>query len=171
VVRQAEGAVVDTPRKVARITRGPTNACIDFHCDGSNASSTMQIALNDPTEYEGGRLVFGVNNNLHVLERPAGSVVLHPPNVLHAVSALTAGKRQSLFVVDYDNGLGETGVIVATMQHVQDFVESKRPKVPYCIICLENIANHAPYQCLQMSFCVATVLKILVVRAQFAAEG
>jgi hypothetical protein len=31
-----------------RMTRGPTKACIDFHCDGFYATSTSQIALNDP---------------------------------------------------------------------------------------------------------------------------
>ena len=43
--------------KVAlRMTTGPTNACISFHCDGSYASSTSQIALNDPAEYDDWKL-------------------------------------------------------------------------------------------------------------------
>merc|ERR1712091_460094 len=41
-----------------RMTRGPTGACIDFHVDGGDATRTVQIALNDPATYEGGRLVY-----------------------------------------------------------------------------------------------------------------
>ena len=115
------------PAKIAlRQTRGPTNACINFHCDGSYATSTTQIALNEPTEYEGGRLVYFVNDKVHVLERPAGSMVQHPPKVLHGVTSLTSGTRQSLFVVDKANGLGENGVIVVTAEHVGSFFESIR---------------------------------------------
>ena len=111
-----------------RQTRGPTNACINFHCDGHYATSTTQIALNEPTEYEGGRLVYFVNDKVHVLERPAGSMVQHPPKVLHGVTSLTSGTRQSLFVVDHSNGLGETGVIVVTPEHVRSFFEALRPQ-------------------------------------------
>ena len=42
------------PKVALCMTRGPTNACIDFHCDGGYATSTSQIALNDPSEYAGG---------------------------------------------------------------------------------------------------------------------
>lgn len=91
------------PKLALRQTRGPTNACIQFHCDGFYASSTTQIALNEPTEYCGGRLLFFVQDKLHVLNRPAGSMVQHPPSVLHGVTRLTSGKRQSLFVVDVEN--------------------------------------------------------------------
>ena len=41
---------------VLRMTKAPTNACIDFYCDGSYATSTDQIALNE--SYKGGRLCF-----------------------------------------------------------------------------------------------------------------
>merc|ERR1712038_724863 len=34
-----------------RMTVGPTNACIDFHCDGNYATRTVQIAINDSSEY------------------------------------------------------------------------------------------------------------------------
>ena len=57
-----------------RMTRGPTNACIDFHCDGLYATSTSQIPLNATSEYEGGSLVFFVNDHLHIVPRVPGSL-------------------------------------------------------------------------------------------------
>ena len=109
-----------------RMTRGPSDACIDFHCDGSYATGTVQIALNDSDEYQGGRLCFFVRDHLHALERPAGSVCQHPPKVLHGVSALTEGTRKSLFMVDVSNGLGDGDVVEVTSAHVQSFIESER---------------------------------------------
>ena len=113
-----------------RMTRGPTGACIDFHVDGG--ARTVQIALNDPTAYEGGRLVYyncsddpaddPADDRVDVLERPVGSVVSHE-KALHAVSALTRGERKSLFLVDPGNGLGE-GVFEPTMDEVTEFCGS-----------------------------------------------
>jgi hypothetical protein len=110
-----------------RITQGPSNACIDFHCDGGYATGTVQVALNEPSQYKGGRLCYFVGGQLHVLERPAGSVVQHPARVLHAVTALTEGTRKSLFVVDQSNGLGEGGVVEVTNAHVQAFLAARAP--------------------------------------------
>ena len=114
--------------KVAlRMTRGPTGACIDFHVDGGYATRTVQVALNDPATYEGGRLVYfnysskdPADDRVDVLERPVGSVVSHE-KALHAVSALTRGERKSLFLVDWENGLGEGGVFEPTMDEVTEF--------------------------------------------------
>ncbi|CAM9809373.1 unnamed protein product, partial [Heterosigma akashiwo] len=89
-----------------RMTRGPTNACISFHCDGPYASSTTQIALNPESEYEGGHLCFYARGELTVLSRKPGSYSHHPPNVLHGVTSLISGTRKSLFVLDVGNGLG-----------------------------------------------------------------
>jgi ubiquitin len=120
--REIEGA--SGPCKVAlRMTRGPTNACINFHCDGGYATGTVQIAINDPAEYQGGQLCFFVKNELFILQRPAGSVCQHPRNVLHAVTSLTTGTRKSLFVVDINNGLGEGGVVTASSREVQSFLD------------------------------------------------
>ena len=114
--------------KVAlRMTQGPTGACIDFHVDGGYALRTVQIALNDPATYEGGRLVYfnysskdPADDRVDVLERPVGSVVSHE-KALHAVSALMRGERKSLFLVDWENGLGEGGVFEPTRDDVMDF--------------------------------------------------
>ena len=109
--------------KVAlRATRGPTNSCIDFHCDGGYATSTSQIPLNSPAEYKGGQICFFVNDHLHFVPRPLGSLVQHPPNVLHGVTQVTEGTRKSLFIVDQYNGLGENGVVELTSDDVASFV-------------------------------------------------
>jgi hypothetical protein len=110
-----------------RMTRGPTNTCINFHCDGSYATSTSQIALNATSEYDGGKLCFftTVNNNmkvLHVVPRTPGSMVQHPPNILHDVTSVTRGTRKSLFVVDKQNGLGQAGVVVLSWVDVESFL-------------------------------------------------
>jgi hypothetical protein len=102
------------PKIALRMTRGPTKTCIDFHCDGGYATSTSQIPLNCPSEYEGGKLCFFVNDVLHEIPRDAGSLTQHPPRVLHGVTSVTKGTRKSLFVVDTNNGLGEDGVVVVT---------------------------------------------------------
>ena len=108
--------------KVAlRATRGPTNSCIDFHCDGGYATSTSQIPLNPPTEYEGGQICFFVNDQLHFVPRQQGSLVQHPPSVLHGVTQVTEGMRKSLFIVDISNGLGENGVVNLTDDDVTSF--------------------------------------------------
>eukprot|EP00854_Cymbomonas_tetramitiformis_P023488 gene23488-28438_t len=113
-----------------RMTRGPTNACIDFHCDGGYATYTLQVALNEPTEYCGGRLCFyvpHVNSAADRIEEPqrkAGSMTAHSRNVLHAVTTLTSGTRMSLFVVDINNGLGQQGVFNVEMKHVEHFLEA-----------------------------------------------
>ena len=43
---------------VLRRTQGPLDGCIAFHVDGPYANSTVQMALNADSEYEGGRLCF-----------------------------------------------------------------------------------------------------------------
>ncbi len=113
--------------KVAlRMTRGPTNNCIDFHCDGGYATSTSQIPLNSPSEYRGGQLCFFVNDQLQFVPRPRGSLVQHPPSVLHGVTAVTDGTRKSLFIVDEKNGLGENGVVNLTSDDVVYFLAARR---------------------------------------------
>jgi hypothetical protein len=152
----------EAPKIALRQTRGPTNACINFHCDGGYATSTTQIALNEPSEYEGGRLIFFVNDVVHVLERPAGSMVQHPPEVLHGVSSLTSGTRQSLFVVDKANGLGEDGVITVTSEHVQSFVDSLRPRPADCVVCTTHMATHVLHPCGHMCLCSRCVTALQV---------
>ena len=109
-----------------RMTKAPSNACINFHCDGEYATQTIQVAINGTDEYTGGRLCFFVKDQMHVLERPAGSVCSHPRNVLHAVTSLAEGIRKSLFVVNSSNGLGERGVVHVNETHVKEFLASQK---------------------------------------------
>jgi len=104
------------------MTCGPTNSRIDFHCDGNYATSTSQIPLNSPSEYKGGKLCFFVNDQVHEVPRVPGSVVQHPPNVLHGVTSVTEGVRKSLFIVDCINGLGQGGVVTLTNEDISSFL-------------------------------------------------
>ena len=159
-------AIPGTPQsrgasKVAlRMTRGPSNGCIKFHCDGPYASGTVQIALSDDSEYQGGRLCFFANSCLHVLERPAGSMCQHPRKVLHAVTALKEGTRKSLFVVDKANGLGEEGVVVVSREDVQTFLELTAPSEPVdcprvqmCCLCLARPSSYVLLPCGHLCAC------------------
>lgn len=82
------------PKIALRMTKGPTNACINFHQDGES----VQMDVNGPGDYQGGKLCYFTGNRLHVLTCPAGSFVRHCSNVPYAVTALTAGVRKSLFL-------------------------------------------------------------------------
>ena len=104
------------------MTKGPTNSCIDFHVDGGYATSTSQIPLNSTSEYKGGQLCFFVNDHLQMIPRVAGSLVQHPPNILHGVTSVTEGERKSLFIVDVNNGLGSGGVVTVTSDHIDSFL-------------------------------------------------
>jgi Zinc finger, C3HC4 type (RING finger) len=121
-------------------------------CDGSYATSTTQIALNDPSEYDGGRLCYFVNEHLHILERPIGSLVQHPPKVLHAVTNLRSGVRKSLFLVDLYNGMGDVDVYTVTQQDVEEF-QNTSPVPSECVICSDETATHAIVPCGHVPFC------------------
>jgi hypothetical protein len=116
-----------------RTTRGPTNTCINFNCDGVYASSTSQISLNDSSEYKGGRLCFFVSDKLHILEeRPVGSLTQHPPRVLHAVTSLTEGTRKSLFIADNTNDMirmTSKDVRIFLAAQISPATDRKRPAV------------------------------------------
>jgi ubiquitin len=108
-----------------RCTRGPVPGAIGWHYDGNYASNTAQLVLNNPTEYTGGRLCyFTKEKGVEVLDRQAGDITKHGTKTLHAVTQLTAGTRYSLFVVDKENGLGETSVIEPDVALVEQILAS-----------------------------------------------
>ena len=84
-----------------------TNGCIDFHRDGGYATTTAQLTLNNDSEYGGGRLLFFHRGKLLEPKRPAGYLIIHSSDVMHAVTRVTDGARYSLFVVDARNGLAD----------------------------------------------------------------
>jgi len=71
---------------------------IEFHRDFSKR--TMQVALNDESEYSGGRLVFVTGAGLLAPPRPAGSATIHTNKIVHGVSTLRSGIRYGLFLCD-----------------------------------------------------------------------
>ena len=132
----------------------PTSAFIDFRCHWTDAKSTVQVALNDSAEYQGGRLCFFVNDQLHVLERPAGSTCQYPAKVLHGVSVLTQGSRKSLFVLDESNGLGDTAVQEVTLHDVQRFqMLEEAPRVQMCCVRLTTPSDHVLLPCGHLCLC------------------
>ena len=62
---------------------------------------------------------------LHMVPRVPGSLVQHPPEILHGVTSVTRGTRKSLFIVDDSNGLGEGGVIDLTLDHIIAFLAQR----------------------------------------------
>ena len=71
---------------------------INFHTDNLSPC-TMQIPLNDESEYDGGRLVFATKQGLMTPSRNAGSATIHDDSILHGVTAHTRGVRYSLFLL------------------------------------------------------------------------
>jgi len=84
-----------------RSTKGPLNNCIHFHVDGGYATKTIQIPLND--SYKGGKLCFFVNDKIVVPSRIPGSMTCHNRDVLHGVTSVQEGIRNSFFLVDVSN--------------------------------------------------------------------
>ena len=116
---------------VLRRSEGPLDGCIAFHCDGGYADETVQITLNDDSEYEGGRLVFySFDAGLQMHKRPAGTLTKHPPRAMHGVTRLVSGKRYSLFVVDESNGDGEKDFIKVD----KGIVEAIMPPAPPVVV-------------------------------------
>ena len=59
-----------------------------FHADGN--AYTVNIALNDDTDYEGGHLLALYHQGLQRVDRQAGDATCHSGTVYHAVSAMRA---------------------------------------------------------------------------------
>jgi hypothetical protein len=77
-----------------RRTEGSGN-CIKFHTDVSQ--KTMQVVLNDQSEYEGGRLVYATDQGFVQPPRLAGSYSIHTCKIVHGVTAVKRGVRYALF--------------------------------------------------------------------------
>jgi hypothetical protein len=106
-----------------RCTRGPVSGAIGWHFDGPYARETIHLALNNDSEYEGGRLCFFTpERGVEVLNRNAGDLTKHATETLHAVTRLTSGTRYSLFVVDRNNGLGDFLVVEPSLALTQSIM-------------------------------------------------
>jgi PKHD-type hydroxylase len=97
------------PRKILppRFNRYAGGGEYGFHIDGSvmSLSETEQMRsdisctlfLNDPDDYDGGRLVISDTYGEHVVARPAGDLILYPSSSLHRVEPVTRGARLASF--------------------------------------------------------------------------
>ncbi len=82
-------------RKVVAETNG--GKYIPWHKDHS-ALKTMQVILNDHSEYEGGDTAYILANKFVAIpKRITGNAIVHGDEVMHGVTKLKNGKRYSLF--------------------------------------------------------------------------
>jgi len=70
---------------------------INFHTDVSE--KTLQLSLNDDSEYEGGKLVYATHGKLNVPKRHKGTVTVHNNTIVHGVTRLTSGVRYGFFLL------------------------------------------------------------------------
>ena len=111
---------------VLRSTKGPTNNCIHFHVDGGYASKTFQIPLND--SYKGGKLCFFINDKVVIPLRIPGSITCHKRNVIHGVTSVQEGIRNSFFIVDKLNEEGlreQDNVVIIQRNTVEEYISLK----------------------------------------------
>ncbi|WBY09224.1 hypothetical protein PIB19_07770 [Sphingomonas sp. 7/4-4] len=79
-----------------RVYSQDTRRYIPFHAD--LCDYTVNIALNDDTELEGGRLLALDGATLRSLEREAGTAIVHAGNLVHGVTRIERGIRHSLIL-------------------------------------------------------------------------
>ena len=76
------------------------------------------------SDYVGGRICFiTAIHGLTKPNRPAGTVTVHDRNILHGVTKLHQGTRYNLFVVDYENGLGEKNVHTYDVKKIDELIK------------------------------------------------
>lgn len=79
-----------------------TDSIIPFHLD--HAKQSLQLCLNSPEEYHGGRLIYIDSDKIVVPNRNCGNITIHDNNTFHAVTPLINGIRYSLFML-YDDDI------------------------------------------------------------------
>ena len=135
-----------------------------IHCDGIYASQTVQIALYAESEYCGGKLCFFFRENLSTLEHPLGSMTRHEARVLHAVTSVRSGVRKSMFILDQNNGLGESrdAVIEVEESDIRTFLRTKEShsEIGNCILCSENKSSVVMVPCGHLCLCSGCVDRV-----------
>ena len=81
-----------------RVAAFDTPLSVRFHTDYSRR--TMQVALNDENEYDGGEILFATGEGFVQPPRPRGSATIHRNCLVHGVCALRSGVRYGLFLCD-----------------------------------------------------------------------
>ena len=70
---------------------------MDFHSgEISHRKLSVTVQLSDDESYEGGDLQFMINNRIESAPRRKGTVIVFPSFILHRVTKVTAGKRNSI---------------------------------------------------------------------------
>ena len=97
------------PRKILppRFNRYAGGGEYGFHIDGAvmsvdegeqlRSDVSCTLFLNDPEEYDGGRLIISDTYGEHAVAKPAGDAILYPSSSLHRVEAVTRGARIASF--------------------------------------------------------------------------
>jgi len=84
-----------------QLTKYSKGDFFDWHLDfGSGEISarklSMTIQLSDPDDYEGGDLQFMMNQKVVNAPREKGTIIIFPSFVMHRVTPITKGVRQSI---------------------------------------------------------------------------
>jgi len=84
-----------------QLTRYSEGDFFDWHLDFgageiSSRKISMTIQLSDPDEYEGGDLQFMINQNVVNAPREKGTIIIFPSFIMHRVTPITKGTRQSI---------------------------------------------------------------------------
>ena len=84
-----------------QLTRYSKGDFFDWHLDfGAGEISarklSMTIQLSEPDEYEGGDLQFMINDKIVNAPREKGTIIIFPSFIIHRVTPITKGKRQSI---------------------------------------------------------------------------
>ena len=97
------------PRKILppRFNRYAGGGAYGFHVDGAvmklasgehlRSDLSCTLFLNDPADYDGGRLVISDTYGEHAVALPAGDAILYPSSSLHRVEPVTRGARLASF--------------------------------------------------------------------------
>lgn len=84
-----------------QLTRYSEGDFFDWHLDfGAGEISarklSMTIQLSDADAYEGGDLQFMINNKIENAPREKGTIIIFPSFIMHRVTPITKGTRQSI---------------------------------------------------------------------------
>lgn len=84
-----------------QLTRYSKGDFFDWHLDfGKGEISARKLSitvqLSDSNEYEGGDLQFMINKEIVTAPREKGTIVIFPSFIMHRVTPITKGKRQSI---------------------------------------------------------------------------
>ena len=69
---------------------------LDFNTKGISRKMSLVCQLSNPGEYEGGKLQLKISEEEQIIEKKRGLITVFPSYILHRVTPVTSGTRQSL---------------------------------------------------------------------------